>query len=478
MKRGPTKASRRACNLKTGSISRRAFLKTAAALGTPLALGKALPSEGPTVATTGQRKLAALGGPRAVPGGLQKGWPLITEEDKAAVMKVLERGVLWGTGAPETRALEKEWSEFIGTKHCIATNGGTAALHMGVAAAGIEPGDEVITCAFSWLASASCIIHHNGIPVFVDIQPRTFNIDPAKIEERITPETRAIIPVHLFGLPADMGEINAIAKKRNLIVIEDACQSHGAMYKGKRAGNLADMAAFSLNATKNLPGGEGGLFNTNNDEFADKAEALRMFNEIELDPRFRGRNLSEFGWNYRTQEFTSAFTRVRIKRLDAENAVRQANAEYLTKHLSQIKGVLPPYVPPDRTHVYHMYRIRLNPAELGISLDPRTFRRKVQKALGAEGVPVGGWKAWPIPSQNLFKLKVGYGKGCPWSCPHSGKEIVYRAEDYPETLKMLDDSFVIAAALYPPNGLDLMKHFTNAFEKVFSDIEQLTKVEA
>ncbi len=460
---------------RASAISRRRFLESALALGTPLIAGMSA-SSGVTVIGRDQRKLAALGGPRAVPEALQKGWPLITEEDKAAVMKVLERGVLWGTSAPETRALEKEWAEFIGTKHCIATNGGTAALHMGVAAAGIEPGDEVITCAYSWFASASCIIHHNGIPRFVDIQPRTFNIDPAKIEEKITPKTRAIIPVHLFGLPADMDEINAIARKHNLIVIEDACQAHGAMYKDKRAGNLAEMAAFSLNATKNLPGGEGGLFNTNSDEYADRAEALRMFNEIEHIPHFRGRGFSEFGWNYRPQEFTSAFTTVRIKRLDAENAIRQANAAYLTRHLSEIKGVIPPYVPPDRTHVYHMYRIRLDPAELGLSVDAKTFRRKVQRALNAEGVPVGGYKSMPIPGQNLFKLKVGYGKGCPWSCPHSGKEVVYRAEDYPETLKMLDDSFLMTSALYPPNGLELMRHFVNAFEKVFSDMDQLMKV--
>lgn len=458
-----------------GRVSRRRFVKGVAALGTPLFLGRVAGGQ-LTAVSTDQKKLAVLGGPRVVPNGLRKGWPLITEEDKAAVMKVLERGVLWGTSAPETAALEKEWAEFIGTKHCIATNGGTAALHMGVAAAGMEPGYEVITCAYSWFASASCIVHHNGIPVFVDIEPRTFNIDPARIEEKITPKTRAIIPVHLFGLPADMDEINTIAKRHNLIVIEDACQTHGAMYKGKRAGNLADMGTFSLNGTKNLPGGEGGLFNTNNDLYADRAEALRMFGEIEHVPEFRGRGFSEFGWNYRTQEFTAAFTRARIKRLHVENAVRQKNAAYLTRHLSEIKGVLPPYVPPDRTHVYHMYRIRLDPTALGLSIEPRTFHAKVQKALNAEGVPVGGWKSAPIPAHNLFKLRAGYGKGCPWSCPHAGKEIVYREEDYPETLKMLEHSFCLTSALYPPNALDLMRHYVNAFEKVFSDIDQLMRV--
>jgi dTDP-4-amino-4,6-dideoxygalactose transaminase len=204
-------------------------------------------------------KLAVFGGDSVVPEGLVVHWPNVTQEDKAAVMAVLDRGILWGEDSPETAALEKEWAEYVGTRFCLATNSGTAALHMAVAAAGIGPGDEVITSALTFLASASCVLHHNAIPVFADIDPDTFNVTAQTIAERITERTKAIIPVHLHGLPADMDEILALARKHGLTVIEDACQAHGATYKGRKVGGLADSAAFSLNTTKNLAGGEGGV---------------------------------------------------------------------------------------------------------------------------------------------------------------------------------------------------------------------------
>ncbi|GAI80609.1 unnamed protein product, partial [marine sediment metagenome] len=214
--------------------------------------------------------LAIAGGKRTVPEGLKVGWPVITQEDKKAVMGVLNRGILWGPYAPEVVGLQEDFARYVGTKYCIAVNSGTAALHMAVAAAGIGPGDEVITSAFSFLASAVAVLHHNAIPIFVDIDPKTFNIDPKKIEEKISSRTKAIMPVHIHGLPADIDEINEIAKKHHLVVIEDAAQSHGALYHGKKTGNFSDMAAFSLNSTKNMPGGEGGLFVTNNEEYRGK----------------------------------------------------------------------------------------------------------------------------------------------------------------------------------------------------------------
>ncbi|RKX68282.1 DegT/DnrJ/EryC1/StrS family aminotransferase, partial [candidate division WOR-3 bacterium] len=165
------------------------------------------------------KELAIKGGERVVPAGMIKKWPWITEEDKKAILEALDRGILWGVNAPNVKALEEGWAEYVGTKYCLTANSGTAALHMAVAAVGIEPGDEVITSAYTFLASASCILHQLGIPVFVDIDPDTLNIDPRKIEERITEKTRAIIPVHLHGLPADMDPINELAKKHNLAVI-------------------------------------------------------------------------------------------------------------------------------------------------------------------------------------------------------------------------------------------------------------------
>ena len=224
-------------------------------------------------------------------------------------MRVLDRGVLWGAGAPEASALEKEWAQWLGTGYCLATNSGTAALHMAVASVGIGPGDEVITTPFSWTSTATCILHHNAIPVFADIEPRTCNIDPAKIEERITPSTKAILPVHLYGLPADMDPILDIARRHDLRVIEDCCQAHGAEYKGRRVGTLGDVAAFSLNALKNLSGGEGGLLVTNSEHTWQQAARVQQFGEQRLKDGTREYNAYGMGWMYRTTEMSAAFAR-------------------------------------------------------------------------------------------------------------------------------------------------------------------------
>ncbi|NPV54916.1 MAG: DegT/DnrJ/EryC1/StrS family aminotransferase [Firmicutes bacterium] len=424
--------------------------------------------------------LAIAGGTKAISDDMKVRWPVITHEDKDAVLQVLDSGILWGLYAPQMRALEKEFAEYIGVKFCLTMNSGTAALHAAVAAAGVGPGDEVITPAFSFLASAVAVLHHNAIPVFVDIDPRTFNIDVTKIEEKITPRTKAIMPVHIHGLPADMDEVLAIAKRHGLVVIEDACQAHGAIYKGRKAGSIGDMATFSLNTTKNLPGGEGGFFVTDSEEYRGKANMLRMFGEYVKPNEGRKYQAYTMGWNYRTQEMPCAFTRSQLKRLDSVNENARRNAEYLTSELSKIPGVIPPYVPPDRTSIYHKYRIRLNPAALGLDVPVSEFRAKVQAALQAEGVDAVRWQTSPIPGQPLFQIMEGYGKGCPWTCKfNEGVTYSYDPADYPETVKLIEDSLVICSETYPIycQTMDLMKRYVEAFYKVFENIDQVLKVE-
>jgi len=425
------------------------------------------------------RKLAVAGGKRTVPEQLKVKWPIVTQESRNAVMRVLDRGVFHGAYAPEAVSLQEEFAKYIGIKHCIAVNSGTAALHMAVAAAGVGPGDEVITSAFSFLASATALLHHNAIPVFVDIEPDTFNIDPQKIEEKISSKTKAIIPVHIHGIPADMDEINQIAKKHNLIVIEDACQSHGASYHGKKTGNFGDMAAFSLNVTKNLPGIEGGLLVTDNKEYRDASNMLRMFGEEIKAGERRKYNAYGMGWMYRTFGMPAAFARSQLKRLDEYNAKAQKNAQFLSKCLSEIKGVIAPFVPEDRTSIYHKYRVRLDLFELQIDMKTSKFRDKVMRALQAEGVDVTLWQSHPVPGQTLFQLKEGYGKGCPWSCPYSNRETKYDVQDYPETVKLLNDSFVVCSELYPiyAQKLELMKYYAEAFHRVFDNLEEVLMVE-
>ncbi|MBI2914984.1 MAG: DegT/DnrJ/EryC1/StrS family aminotransferase [Firmicutes bacterium] len=392
-------------------------------------------------------------------------------------MRVMDRGEFWGTHAPEVDALQREWAEYIGTKHALVTNSGTAALHIAVAAAGVGPGDEVITSALTFVASAHAIMQQNAVPVFADIDPRTYNIDPAGVGARITERTRAIIPVHLHGMPADMDEINAVAAQHGLLVIEDACQAHGATYKGRKAGALGDMAAFSLNGSKNLPGGEGGLFNTTSDELKRRADLVRVLGE-DIQPGVeRDYNAFAIGWMYRYQEMAAAFVRTRLGTLDLENEQRCRNAEYLSKALRELPGIIPPHVPPDRTSVYHLFRIRFDPAALGLSVHPKEFRAKVQKALRAEGVQANRWQNRLVPMQAVFQKREGYGKGCPWDCPHGNTpRQAYRLEDYPETKKLVDDSIVMHSALYPPNGRDLLDRYIAAFQKLWENMDEVIRV--
>lgn len=421
-------------------------------------------------------RLAIDGGKPIVTIDMIKTWPVIDDTDKAAVLGVLERKIVCGGGAPETTGLQKEWAEYVGRKHCLATASGTASLHMSLAAAMIGPGDEVLVPAFTFLASASCVLHANAVPVFVDIDENTFNIDPTKIEEKITDRTKAIIPVHLNGLCANMDEIMRIARKHNLIVIEDACQAHGAEFKGKKSGSFGDFAAFSLNSSKNLCGGEGGLFVTDDDTWMMRADMLRMFgDEIDDETKLRVYNASILGYMYRTAELPAAFARAQLKKLDWCNSERIKNCTYLNEQLKQFPGVILPTVSEEYKHVYWMYMVRFDPKAAGINLTPREFRIAMEKALYCEGIQVGQWQTMPVPAQDLFQVKTGYGsKGCPWDCKYYGKPIVYDPNEYPAAQKICDD-YTVIAGIHPTNGQDLMALYVEAFKKVYDNLDVVAK---
>ena len=277
-------------------------------------------------------KLAINGGTPILERGNFQNWPIITEDDRRLVNEVLDSGIVAGGTAPQVSALEKEWAEYVGSKYCLTTTSGTAALHMALAAVDVGPGDEVITSAFTFLASASCALHQNAIPVFVDIDPQTYNMDPAKLEAAINERTKVIIPVHIQGLPADMDPILEIARKHNLHVIEDACQAHGAMYKGRKAGTMGDVGTFSLNNFKNLCGGEGGLYVTDSEVYLNKGLLVRCFgDEVDEVSHRRLYNASILGYMYRNQELPAALCRGQLLHLDENNAMRIANADYLTR---------------------------------------------------------------------------------------------------------------------------------------------------
>jgi perosamine synthetase len=420
--------------------------------------------------------LAVFGGKPVVPKGLEKPWPPITQEDIDAVVSVLKRGVLWGPTEVEVTGLQEEFAEYIGAKHALVVNSGTAALHACISACGVKPGDEVITTTFSFWATAQAILAQNAIPIFVDIDPETLNINPDLIEEKITEKTKAILPAHIHGIPAEMDKINAIAKKYNLKVIEDACQAAGAKYKGKMAGTLGDMAAFSLNGTKNLPAGEGGIVTTDDDELIYRARMMAMFGEKHLKKgEYRMYDAVIMGFNYRNNEMSDAFCRSFLRRYDSLQEIRYRNVEYLNRELSKLKGVKPLIPPAHVQSAYHLYKVMFYPEELGItSIHPLRFKWAMEKALCEEGATCYTWHIMPIPGERIFINKDAYGNGTPWSfdcVSEQSRNIVYDPYDYPVAIDMFDRSMIIKP-IYAPNGLELMEYIVEAFKKVLNNLDE------
>ena len=427
-------------------------------------------------------RLAIFGGTPVVEDGITRSWPQVRDDDRQAVLRVLERGRLGGPRAPEAVALQEEWAAYCGVRHSLATNSGTAALHLALIAAGVQPGDEVITSAFTFSASAHAILHALAIPVFADIDPVTFTMDPALVEALVTDRTRAIMPVHIHGMPADLDPMLDLCRRRGLVLIEDACQAHGAEYKGRRVGGFGQSAAFSLNFTKSFPGGEGGLFTTNDDEVERVADSARVFgedtrvlDEVLIRPYFSYR----IGWNYRSQELPAALARAQLAHLDEANGRAIRNAARLTEGLRGRRGLRPPEVPADRVSTFQKYRVRLLPAELGLDVDPVAFRDRVLVALRAEGVAAALWHTKPVPAYPLFQERAGYGGTMfPWTMPPASRDVTYDPAGYPETSRLLDASVLIGSEPQPlcAQDLPLMDRYLEAVARVLAAADRLMDV--
>lgn len=277
--------------------------------------------------------------------------PIIDKEEIKAVNDVLNSGML--AQGPKVAELEEAFAAYCGTKFAVAVNSGTAALHAALYAAGVGPGDEVITTPFSFIATINPILMQGAKPVLVDIDPETFNLDPKAVEAAITPKTKVIMPVHLYGQPADMDEINALAEKHGLKVIEDACQAVGANYGDKKAGNLGDMGCFSLYATKNIMCGEGGMVTTNDEAYVT---AIKRFRQHGMTAPYE---YAELGYNYRMTDLQAAIAVEQVKKADGFNQQRQANAAGLSQGLKDATNIICPVTKAGRSHVFHQYTIRL-----------------------------------------------------------------------------------------------------------------------
>lgn len=306
-------------------------------------------------------------------------WPIWDEREIAALRETCESGI-WGIGGGRVAAFEEAFSKYVGTKHAIATTSGTVALELSLRSLGIEPGDEVIVPAYTFMATATSVLFVNAIPVFVDISPNTYCIDPSAIEGAITRRTRAVIPVHIGGCPADMDRIMGIAERHGLFVVEDAAQAHGAEWNGRKVGSIGDMGCFSFQSSKNMTSGEGGAVTTNDDRLADRCWSYHNCGRVREGRWYEHHIL---GGNYRMTEFQAAILIPQLERLEETTRRREENASKLTKALLQIPGIKPLEVPPQVTrHAYHLYIFRYNPEDFkGLRRD--TFI----KALNAEGIP-------------------------------------------------------------------------------------------
>ena len=301
--------------------------------------------------------------------------PQIGEEEIEVVVRVLKSGVLThGLGAgPMVTKFEKEFADFVKAKHAIAVNSGTGALHSALAASGIRPSDEIILPSFTFVSTAEAIVFISAKPVFVDIEPETYNVSPEKIEKAVTKKTKAIMPVDLYGLPADMQPIREIADKHGLLIIEDAAQAHGATYRGKPPGAFADAACWSFYGSKNMTTGEGGMITTNNDEIAETMRVIRSHGEKE---KYESTML---GHNYHMPEISAAIGCAQLQKLPRFVARRQENAERLSEKLKNTKTLQLPNEPKGCKHSWYLYTVRLKNAN-------EKEREKIVDALKQNGI--------------------------------------------------------------------------------------------
>ncbi|WP_025134040.1 DegT/DnrJ/EryC1/StrS aminotransferase family protein [Leucobacter sp. PH1c] len=312
--------------------------------------------------------------------------PIIGDEEREAVDRVLRSGMI--AQGPEVAAFEAEFAEhFVNGRATVAVNSGTSGQHLGLLAAGVGAGDEVIVPSFTFAATGNSVALTGATPVFADIDPRTFTLDPASVRAAITPKTKGIMPVHLYGHPYLVDQINAIAEEHGLAIYEDAAQAHGASWNGRPVGTLGDFAMFSLYPTKNMTSGEGGMVSCATEEIARN---LRLLRNQGMETQYANEVI---GYNARMTDIHAAIGRVQLTKVDAWTAQRQANAAALTAGLADVAGVTTPFVAPEAVHVYHQYTIRVDAAE----------RDRLRDALKAEH-NVGSGVYYPIPNHRLPSL--------------------------------------------------------------------------
>ena len=421
--------------------------------------------------------LALMGGKPVITEALPHP-QLLGDTDVAAATEVIRGQVLSGyigapgeafMGGPKVRAFEAQCAAYFGVKHAIAVNSWTSGLVCAVGAIGIEPGDEVITTPWTMAATATAILHWAGVPVFADIDRATFNIDPASVERLITPRTKAVIAVDIFGQSADMVRLREICNRHGLKLLNDCAQAPGAFHHGRAAGTLADIGGYSLNYHKHIHCGEGGVLVTDDDRYARRLQLIRNHAEavVKSDDPVELANL--LGHNFRMGELEAAIAAVQLGHLKERVALRQQAAAALDAGLAGLPGLATPAVLPGNTHAYYIYGLQLDTARLGLG------RERLLEALRAEGVPglVGSYQNLHLLP--LFRHRIAYGtQGFPWKgAPQGDSAVTYGPGLCPVAEDLHGRSFFGLALGQFGNDGRAVALIVAAFRKVWSQLDAL-----
>lgn len=430
----------------------------------------------------------AINGGEKVRKVLFPAYRTISHEEERAAVRVIESGVLsrflgaWHEdfyGGAEVQALEREWAEHFKAKHAIAVNSATSGLYCAVGAAGVGPGDEVIVSPYTMSASVTSALIFNAVPVFADIEEDFFCLDPDSVESKITPRTRAIVVVDLFGQPYDADRINTLAKKHGLVVIEDAAQAPGAVYKGRLAGVLGDIGVYSLNYHKHIHSGEGGIVVTDDDELAERVRLIRNHAEAVVGPKGVSSLINMIGFNFRMTEIEAAITREQLKKLPHLLDKRIKNVEYISQRLGRIPCLEPAKTRDGSEHAFYVHPLKYNEKASGVSRD--RFIEAVKAELMptelrlTEGVKIGCGYVKPLYLLPVFQQLVGYGdKGCPFNCSWYQGELNYQPGLCPVVERMHFKELITHELIHPALCQTDLDDVALAFEKVWECRGELT----
>lgn len=402
----------------------------------------------------------------------------VGDEEKRAVVEVMDDGVLSGFlgewcpsfyGGPRVQALERAWEQYFDVRHAVTVNSATSGLYAAVGAAGVSPGDEVIVSPYSMTASATAPLIYGAIPVFADIEPDTFCMSKDAIRRCLTPRTRAILIVDLFGHPAAMNAVMQLAREHDLVVIEDAAQAAGATIGGRYAGALGHMGVFSLNCHKSIQTGEGGVVVTDDPALAERLQLIRNHAEAVVEGKGVSDLVNMVGFNYRMTEIEAAIGLEQLKKLERLVCARIDAAAHLTSGLRHLPGISPPAVHPDARHVYYAYAIRFDAAKVG------TSRKRFVEAMRAEGIPLGEGYVRPLYLEPMYQQRTAVGRdGFPFTYAGYDREVSYDRGLCPVTERMHDFEVVLCYQCHAGLTRKDLDDVVRAFCKVSENVAALS----